>query len=116
MEHRSSIEELISELRCYVNLRMQRTKFVIVEKCVYLLAILAFVCMAALFIAIAICYLSYSFVHLLQIFVGAIAAYAIVAVTLLLAVLLLYRQRREWILDPIARVMTRILIDDEEPK
>lgn len=77
---------------------------------------MAFVCIATLFIAIAICYLSYSFVHLLQIFVGAIAAHAIVATTLLLAVWLLYRQRRDWILDPIARVMTRILIDDDEPK
>ena len=116
MEHRSSIEELISELRCYVNLRMQRTKFVIVEKCVYLLAILAFVCMAALFIAIAICYLSYSFVHLLQIYMGAIAAHATVAVVLLLIVMLLYRQRRCWILDPMARLLSRILIDDEELK
>lgn len=116
MEHRSSIEVLIKELRRYVNLRVQRTKFIVVEKCVYLLAIMAFVCIATLFIAIAICYLSYSFVHLLQIFVGAIAAHAIVAMALLLAVWLLYRQRRDWILDPIARVMTRILIDDDEPK
>lgn len=116
MEHRSSIEVLIKELQRYVNLRVQRTKFIVVEKCVYLLAIMAFVCIATLFIAIAICYLSYSFVHLLQIFVGAIAAHAIVAMTLLLAVWLLYRQRRYWILDPIARVMTRILIDDDEPK
>ena len=116
MEHRSSIEELISELRRYVNLRMQRTKFVIVEKCVYLLAILAFVCMTALFIAIAICYLSYSFVHLLQIYMGAIAAHATIAVVLLLIVMLLYRQRRCWILDPMARLLSRILIDDEELK
>lgn len=116
MEHRSSIEELVSELRRYVDLRVQRTKFIVVEKCVYLLAILAFVGIATLFIGIAICYLSYSFVHLLQIYVGAIVAHVLVALVLLLVVLLLYRQRRDWILDPIARVMTRLLIDDEESK
>lgn len=114
MEQRSSIEVLFKELRRYIDLRVQRTKFIVVEKCVYLLAALAFVCIATLFIAIAICYLSYSFVHLLQIFVGAIVAHAIVALVLLIAVWLLYRQRHDWILDPMARVMTRVLIDDEE--
>ena len=116
MEHRVSVEDLFKELRRYLDLRLQRLKIIVVEKSVYLLAIAVFVCIAALFIAIAICYLSYSFVHLLQIYVGAIAAHAIVAVLLLLVVVLLYRQRRCWILDPMARIMTRILIDDEELK
>ena len=116
MEHRVSVEDLFKELRRYLDLRLQRLKIIVVENSVYLLAIAVFVCIAALFIAIAICYLSYSFVHLLQIYVGAIAAHAIVAILLLLVVVLLYRQRRCWILDPIARIMTRILIDDEELK
>ncbi|MBR3951947.1 MAG: hypothetical protein IKJ79_08620 [Bacteroidaceae bacterium] len=47
---------------------------------------------------------------------GAIAAHATIAVVLLLIVMLLYRQRRCWILDPMARLLSRILIDDEELK
>ena len=116
MEHRVSVENLYNELRRYVELRLQRLKIVAVEKCVYLLAVVAFAMIAALFVVIAICYFSFSFVHLLQIYVGAIAAYALVAIILLCMVLLLYWQRRRWILDPIARMMIRILIDDEELK
>ncbi|MBO7318118.1 MAG: hypothetical protein J6U43_05295 [Bacteroidales bacterium] len=114
MEQRLSVEELFKELRHYVDLRLQRLKIIVVEKFVYLLAIVAFVCIALLFVCIAICYFSYSFVHLLQFYVGAIVAHLLVGGIMLLAVVLLYWQRRRWILDPIARVMTRVFIDDKE--
>ena len=116
MEHRVSVENLFNELRRYAELRLQCLKIIVVEKCVYLLAVVAFAMVAALFVAIAICYFSFSFVHLLQIYVGAIAAHALVAVVLLCVVVLLYWRRRRLILDPIARLMTRILIDDEDMK
>ena len=116
MEDRLSIDTLFRELRRYAHMRLHHARVLAVEKCAYLLAILAFACIAGLFIAIAICYLSYSFVHLLQIYMGAIAAHATVAVVLLLIVMLLYRQRRCWILDPMARLLSHILIDDEELK
>ena len=114
MERHASIELFVKELRRYIDLRVQRMRIVLVQKFVYLLAILVFACILAVFGVIAICYLSYSFVHLLQIYVGASVAYFVVAVLMLLVVALFYWQRRCWLLDPIARVMTRILIDDDE--
>lgn len=114
MERHTSIELLVAELRHYYNLRLQQVRIVLVQKFVYLLAMLAFACVLALFGVIAICYLSYSFVHLLQIYVGATVAYFLVAVLMMLVVALFYLRRRAWLLDPIARVMTRILIDDDE--
>lgn len=114
MERHASIDLFVKELRRYIDLRMQRMRIVLVQKFVYLLAILVFACILAVFGVIAICYLSYSFVHLLQIYVGTSVAYFVVAVLMLLVVALFYWQRRCWLLDPIARVMTRILIDDDE--
>lgn len=116
MDGRSLMEVFVDELRQYFDLRLQHVKIIVVEKFVYLLALVAFACISALFVTIAICYFSYSFVHLLQFYVGTIAAHALVAVILLLIVVVIYWQRRRWLLDPIARIMIRVLIDDEESK
>ena len=55
MDGRSLVEVLVDELRQYFDLRLQHIKIIVVEKFVYLLALVAFACISALFVTIAIC-------------------------------------------------------------
>lgn len=107
-------ETLIKELRRYIDLRMRHVRLAIVEKITFILAMTAFASLAMLLIGFAICYFSNSFVLLLQFYVNSVCANALVAVALIAVVILIYWQRKRWLLDPISRIITRTMIDNEE--
>lgn len=114
MEDSATVEQLIAELKRYVDLRMQHLKIIGTEKLSYILAALIFIVLAAIFGIMAICYFSLSLVYLLRIYVGIIGAYAIMGAVALVVVLLLYMLRKQWLLNPIVRLLARNMIDNEQ--
>ena len=113
MEEQSSTEALITELKHYIDLRLQHLKILGTEKLVYIIAAVAFIAIALIFGIMAICYFSLSLVHLLRIYVGTIGAYSIMGAAALIIVVLTYVWRKQWLLNPITRVLARGILDDD---
>ncbi len=113
MEKQYTTQELLAELRHYVDLRLQHLRYFSTEKLSYLLAAAIFIVIALILGTVVVCNFSHSLLLLLQIYVGTTAAYAIVGAVALLIILLIYWQRRRWILNPITRTLARALIDNE---
>lgn len=113
MDEQSSVEKLIIELKRYVDLRILHIKFLGTEKLSYFIATAIFMTIAAIFGIIAICYFSLSLVHLLRIYVGTIGAYAIMGAVALLIIVLIYVWRKQLLLNPITRILTRSMLNDD---
>lgn len=114
MEELSSVETLIIELKRYIDLRIRHIKILGTEKLSYIIAAVIFITISAIFGIIAICYFSLSLVHLLRIYVGTIGAYAIMGAAALIIVVLVYVWRKQWLLNPIARILARCILDDND--
>ena len=114
MTQQSSTDKVIDTLKRYVGLRIEHAKFLGAEKLSIILSASVFLIIAILLGIIALCYFSLAAVHFLEIYVGIIGAFAIAGGVMLLLILLLYRQRSSWILDPIARFLSRVLLNDND--
>jgi hypothetical protein len=116
MEKPTSAEILLAELKHYIELRWQFIKYFSTEKLSYIFAALIFTTIGLIFGAIVICYFSQSLLHLLQIYVGTVAAYAIVGAAALSILFIICWQRKRWILNPITRALYRVFIDNDNEK
>ncbi len=114
MSQEPSINSTIEILKRYLNLRIEHAKLLGTEKLSIILSASVLLLLAILLGAIAIGYFSLALIHLLEIYVGIIAAYAILGGVMLLLLLLLYLLRRRWILDPITRFLARVLLNDND--
>lgn len=64
--------------------------------------------------SIAVCYLSLSLVHLLEIWLGIVWSYAIMGIVVLLIAGVIYMLRHRLILDPITRLLAGMLFTQED--
>lgn len=114
MSQQSSVDTLIDTLKRYAGIRIEHAKFLCAEKLSIILSASVFLIIVILSGVIAICYFSLAAIHFLEMYVGLIGAYAIAGGVMLLLVLLLCWQRNRWILDPIARFLSRVLLNDND--
>lgn len=113
MEDPAKVEGLIVELKRYVDLRLQHIKILTTQKLSYIIGAAIFLVIAAIFGIMAICYFSLSLVYLLRIYVGTVGAYAIMGAVALIIILLVYLLRKQWLLNPIVRILARNILDDD---
>lgn len=116
MAEQSSSDTLTEAIKRYLNLRFRYIKFLSTEKLSIILSASVLLVLLLLLGIIALCYFSLALVHWLAMYVGAIGAYSILGGATLLLILLLYLQRRRWILDPVAHFLARVLLNDDEDK
>lgn len=114
MAESSSVDALIETIKRYLHLRIEQVKFLGTEKLSIILAAMVFLMVAILLAVIAVCYFSVALLQLLQSCVGIVWAGVIMGVVMLLLIGLVYMMRRRWILDPIARFLSRVLLDDKD--
>lgn len=112
MEEQSSMPVLITELKRYLALQGKQLKFLILEKTSYLLATVVFMLVAMILGIFAICYFSLSLVHLLQIYVGMSAAFAIVGGLIVVFIAVLYRMRKPWLLNRAVNIVSRAIFEE----
>ena len=112
MEEQSSMPVLITELKRYLALQGKQLKFLILEKASYLLATVVFMLVAMILGIFAICYFSLSLVHLLQIYVGMSAAFAIVGGLIVVFIAVLYRMRKPWLLNRAVNIVSRAIFEE----
>ncbi|HIX45164.1 MAG TPA: hypothetical protein H9982_02980 [Candidatus Barnesiella excrementipullorum] len=114
MAESSSVDALIETVKRYLHLRIEQVKFLGTEKLSIILAAMVFLMVTILLAVIAVCYFSVALLQLLQSCVGIVWAGVIMGVVMLLLIGLVYMMRRRWILDPIARFLSRVLLDDKD--
>lgn len=114
MAESSSVDALIETVKRYLHLRVEQVKFLGTEKLSIILAAMVFLMVTILLAVIAVCYFSVALLQLLQSCVGIVWAGVIMGVVMLLLIGLVYMMRRRWILDPIARFLSRVLLDDKD--
>ena len=114
MAESSSVDALIETVKRYLHLRIEQVKFLGTEKLSIILAAMVFLMVTILLAVIAVCYFSVALLQLLQSCVGIVWAGVIMGVVRLLLIGLVYMMRRRWILDPIARFLSRVLLDDKD--
>lgn len=112
MEEQSSMPVLITELKRYLALQGKQLKFLILEKASYLLATVVFMLVAMILGIFAICYFSLSLVHLLQIYVGMSAAFAIVGGLIVVFIAVLYLMRKPWLLNRAVNIVSRAIFEE----
>lgn len=114
MSQPSSVDTLIETLKRYLGIRMEHAKFLCAEKLSVILSASAFLLIAILLGVIALGYFSLAAVHFLEMYVGLVGAYAIAGGFMIVLILVLCRLRDRWILDPIARFLSRVLLNDND--
>ena len=114
MAESSSVDALIETVKRYLHLRIEQVKFLGTEKLSIILAAMVFLMVTILLAVIAVCYFSVARLKLLQSCVVIVWAGVIMGVVMLLLIGLVYMMRRRWILDPIARFLSRVLLDDKD--
>ena len=114
MAESSSVDALIETVKRYLHLRIEQVKFLGTEKLSIILAAMVFLMVTILLAVIAVCYFSVALLQLFQSWVGIVWAGVIMGVVMLLLIGLVYMMRRRWILDPIARFLSRVLLDDKD--
>lgn len=114
MAQPSSVDTLIETIKRYLHLRIEQVKFLGTEKLSVILAASVFLMVTILLAVIAVCYFSVALLQLLQSCVGLVWASVIMGIVMLLLICLIYLMRKRWILDPITRFLSRVLLDDKD--
>lgn len=110
-----NIAQLIAELREYVELRIRDLQLSSVQKLSRLFSALILGAVLALLMAIVVIFLSFTLATALAPVVGGEAmGYLVIALLYLVLAVVLYTNRRRWILEPIVRLVASIFLDDEK--
>jgi len=107
-------KKLIDEGRQYLSLEMRYGKLTAVEKLSVLLSAIAFVAVIVIIGGFALFYLISAAVHLLELWVGLWGAYLIVVLALLMLMVVIVAFKRQLIVDPITRFVTRLFLNANE--
>ena len=104
-------KELLEEIKKYVTLQVDYTKYTTIEKMVVLFSAIA---MALIFGGLGFCVLFYISIALsswLSVLIGSVwGAHLMVAGLYALLLLLVVLNRKQWIEDPIARFLTKLFL------
>ena len=106
-----TIGQLIEAIRHYIGLQTKYAKLDVIEKIVRLLT--AFVMMITLvLLMLMLIYASFAAAFALQPFIGAAAAFCVVAGTYFIALILCFAFRKQWIERPLVKFLASILMQE----
>lgn len=107
-------KRLVDEGRDYLSLELKYGKLTAVEKLSLLLSAIAFVAVLVIIGGFAFFYLMTTVVHLLSHWVGLMGAHLLVGLLLLLVMGAVVAFKRQLIVDPITRFVTRLFLNANE--
>lgn len=112
MEEKGDIKKLMSEIKHQLDLEIKYTKLTAVENTSVLLSRIAIICVMGVVGVFALFYILSTLVDILINVIGqAWIANAIIVVFLLLVMLLIYAFRKQWIINPIARFISKLFLN-----
>lgn len=104
------IKGLFTDGQEWLKLQIEYSKYTLAEKITILLSTLALGAVCLLLSIVALILLSFALVHVFELFIPSGFAYLSVAGILLLLVLIVYLLRKPLLLNPIARLISRLII------
>lgn len=115
MEEKGDIKKLMSEIKHQLDLEIKYTKLTAVENTSVLLSRIAIICVMGVVGVFALFYILSTLVDILINVIGqAWIANAIIVVFLLLVMLLIYAFRKQWIINPIARFISKLFLNPND--
>lgn len=107
------ISQLFADAKRYAELRLQLTKVDLVSKLAILLAALILGAVLFMLFTIVILFLSYTAAAMLATWLGSMsAAYAVIAGCYFLVAVVVYANRRRWIVTPLARFLSKLFLSN----
>ncbi len=107
------ISQLFADAKRYAELRLQLTKVDLVSKLAILLAALILGAVLFMLFTIVILFLSYTAAAMLATWLGSMsAACAVIAGCYLLVAVVVYANRRRWIVTPLARFLSKLFLSN----
>lgn len=118
-ETQAEVKALLAEAKKYYGLQKEHLRYTVAEQLTKALSAIAVAVIAVIVGLIIVVFACLALVHWLGSVIGSVAlCYAIFAAVLLLLLLVFYLNRRRWVINPLARLMTSVFIktedDDEE--
>ena len=109
------ITQLFADAKRYAELRLKLAKVDMVSKLMLLLSALVLGAVLFVLLTIVVLFLSYTAAAALASWLGSMtAACAVIAGCYLLLAVLIYLNRRRWIVTPMARFLSRLFIDNNK--
>lgn len=110
-----SIEQLFVEIKKYIKLQTEYTKLDLVEKLSILFSTLILVSILIMLSVIVIFYLSFTFVYILEPFVGGLtASYAIISGFILLLIFIIAILRKKLIINPMVNFLANLFLNNPD--
>ncbi len=110
----NSYRKIFDEVKKLCSLHIENAKLQLTEKLTLLLAKIMIVVIILVMSVVAMLFLTIAFAQWIKSFIDPALAYCIVATIYLLIAIFVYAFRRRWIIDPIARFVSRVIL--EAPK
>ena len=105
-------DSLLNDVRKYIDLNIDYLKVAGTEKLAIILSSIAVVAAVMIQGGIALFYISFSGVYLIEAWVGSESlAYLIVGIIMLILLLIVYAFRMKLIVNPIARFVSKLFLD-----
>ena len=105
-------DSLLSDVKKYIDLNIDYLKVAGTEKLAIILSGIAVVAAVMILGGIALFYISFSGVYLIEAWVGSESlAYLIVGIIMLILLLIVYAFRMKLIVNPIARFVSKLFLD-----
>lgn len=105
------LQQLFVEIKKYVELQKEYYTLDLVEKLTIILSALALYAVLLVLGLIALFYLSFTLIYVLAPYVGGLTlSYAIVTALILLLMVLIYVNRKKWIVKPLVNFLTHLFL------
>lgn len=111
-KNRGLLSSIISEIKKYLSVEADYIKLTATEKLTVLLSSIAVVSVVFVFACLALLYLSFALIFAVESWLGSIVgAFCIVGAAMALLALLAVKMKRQLIVDPIARFLSKLFIE-----
>ena len=111
-KNRGLLSSIISEIKKYLSVEADYIKLTATEKLTVLLSSIAVVSVVFVFACLALLYLSFALIFAVESWLGSIVgAFCIVGAVMALLALLAVKMKRQLIVDPIARFLSKLFIE-----
>ena len=111
-KNRGLLSSIISEIKKYLSVEADYIKLTATEKLTVLLSSIAVVSVVFVFACLALLYLSFALIFAVESWLGSIVgAFCIVGAVMALLALLAVKMKRQLIVDPIARCLSKFFIE-----
>lgn len=110
-----SVQQLFLEFKCYFELQKKYLSFAATEKLTLLLSAITVAVICLVLVALVLLYLTFAMAYYLGDLMNSLPlGFISIGAFLLLVLLIFYQKRKQWIVQPIARFIADLFLENYE--